>query len=210
MHDSQTDVAGEFLVLAYCEEPVADPNRVALTKRLTAPSFATAVCYPSRSGGHPRIFGMSLLSDIFGHVGRTVTAYAGDKALMLAAVSAAANVIVADGEVASEEFDTALHGLRADPVLVKGYDALMLETELYEGIARARTRLGRAENLRHVAAVADRPMSQRENVFLIAADVADQDGISGIEANALGEIAIALQVDGEALLRANPVRRPPV
>ena len=50
---------------------------------------------------------MSLLRDLFGHVGRTVTAYAGDKALMLAAVSAAANVIVADGEVAGPEFDAA-------------------------------------------------------------------------------------------------------
>ncbi len=78
---------------------------------------------------------------------------------------------------------------------MKGYDALMLETELYEGIARARTRLGRAENLRHVAAVAERPANQRENVFLIAADVADQDGISNIEAGALGEIAVALRVD---------------
>jgi tellurite resistance protein len=152
---------------------------------------------------------MSLLRDLLGHVGRTVTAYAGDKALMLAAVSASSNVIVADGEVAGQEFDAALQGLRADPVLMKGYDALMLETELYEGIARARTRLGRAENLRHVAAVADRPLHQRENVFLIAADVADQDGISGIEASALGEIASALQVDGIGLLRASPVRRPP-
>lgn len=57
---------------------------------------------------------MSLLRDLFGHVGRTVTAYAGDKALMLAAVSAAANVIVADGEVAGPEFDAALLGLKAD------------------------------------------------------------------------------------------------
>jgi tellurite resistance protein len=153
---------------------------------------------------------MSFLRNLLGHFGRTVTAYAGDKALMLAAVSASANVIVADGEVAGQEFDAALHGLKADPVLMKGYDVLMLETELYEGIARARTRLGRAENLRHVAAVAERPASQRENVFLIAADVADEDGISGIEANALGEIAAALQVDGGSLLRANPVRRPPV
>ena len=151
---------------------------------------------------------MSLLRDLFGHVGRTVTAYAGDRALMLAAVSAAANVIVADGEVASLEFDAALHGLRADPVLMKGYDTLMLETELYDGIARARTRLGRAENLRHVAAVAGRPADQRENVFLIAADVADQDGISNIEAGALGTIAAALRLDAVALLRANPVRRP--
>ena len=152
---------------------------------------------------------MSLLRDLLGQVGRTVTAYAGDKALMLAAVSASANVIVADGEVAGPEFDVALHGLTADPVLMKGYDALMLETELYEGIARARTRLGRAENLRHVAAVAERPVTQRENVFLIAADVADADGISNIEASALGEIAAALLVDGIGLLRANPVRRPP-
>jgi tellurite resistance protein len=152
---------------------------------------------------------MSLLRDIIGQVGRTVTAYAGDKALMLAAVSASANVIVADGEVAGREFDAALHGLRADPVLMKGYDALMLETELYEGIARARTRLGRAENLRHVGAISERPATQRENVFLIAADVADQDGISNIEASALGEIAAALRVDGVGLLRANPVRRPP-
>lgn len=152
---------------------------------------------------------MSLLRDLFSHVGRTVTAYSGDRALLLAAVSAAANVIVADGEVAGPEFDAALQGLRADPVLMKGYDALMLETELYEGIARARTRLGRAENLRHVAAVAERPVSQRENVFLIAADVADQDGISNIEASALGEIAAAVRIDGVALLRANPVRHPP-
>lgn len=152
---------------------------------------------------------MTLLRDLFGKLGRTATAYAGDKALMLAAVSAAANVIVADGEVAGAEFEAAMQGLRADPVLVKGYDALMLETELYDGIARARTRLGRAENLHHVAAIAERPAGQRENVFLIAADVADQDGISGIEASALGEIAAALGLDGRALLKASPVRRPP-
>ncbi len=152
---------------------------------------------------------MNVLRDLLGQVSRTVTAYVGDRALMLAAVSAAANVIVADGEVAGPEFDAALHGLSADPVLMKGYDALMLETELYEGIARARTRLGRTENLRHVTAIAERPASQRENVFLIAADVADQDGISNIEASALGAIAAALQVDGVELLRANPVRRRP-
>lgn len=152
---------------------------------------------------------MNFLRDLFGTLGRTVTAYAGDRALMLAAVSAAANVIVADGEVAGSEFEAAVQGLRADPVLVKGYDTLMLETELYDGIARARTRLGRAENLRHMAGIAGRPASQRENVFLIAADVADQDGISGIEASALGEIAAALGVDGRALLTASPVRRPP-
>ena len=149
---------------------------------------------------------MSLLRDIFGRLTQAVTAYAGDKALMLAAVSAAANVIVADGEVAGAGIRRRpCTACRADPVLMKGYDALMLETELYEGIARARTRLGRAENLRHVAAIAERPQSQRENVFLIAADVADQDGISSIEASALGEIAAALRVDGDRAAAA-PIR----
>ena len=151
---------------------------------------------------------MSFLKDIFGRLTQAVTAYAGDKALMLAAVSAAANVIVADGEVAGAEFETALAGLKANPILEKGYDTLMLEAELYDGIARARTRAGRAENLRHASALADRSQALRENVFLIAADVADQDGISGIEAVALAEIAAALGVDGDALLGASPVRRP--
>ena len=73
---------------------------------------------------------MSFLKDIFGRLTQAVTAYAGDKGLMLAAVSAAANVIVADGEVAGAEFETALAGLKANPILEKGYDTLMLEAEL--------------------------------------------------------------------------------
>ena len=64
-------------------------------------------------------------------VGETTKAYAGDERLMQAFVSAAANIIVADAEVASEEFATALAGVRAHPVIAKGYDALLLEGELY-------------------------------------------------------------------------------
>ena len=150
---------------------------------------------------------MSLLRDLFGRLTTTVTAYAGDGVLMRAAVSAAANVIVADGEVAGAEFETALAGLRANPILEKGYDTLMLESELYDGIARARTRAGRAENLRHVAGAAGRPAEQRESIFLLAADVADHEGIAGVEAAALAEIAAALRVDPAALLGASPVLR---
>lgn len=149
-------------------------------------------------------------ADLLDRLSRTVTAYAGDKELMLAGVSAAANVMVADGEVAGTEFETALAGLRANPVLEKGYDGLMLEAELYDGIARARTRAGRAENLRAVARIAGRAAEQRESVFLIAADVADHDGIAPVEATALGEIADALGLDPTALLRASPVRAVPV
>ncbi|GJD36622.1 tellurite resistance TerB family protein [Methylobacterium aerolatum] len=149
---------------------------------------------------------MSLVTDFFARMTRAVTAYAGDETLMQAAVSAAANVIVADGEVAGEEFHTALTGVLASPIIEKGYDALMLERELYDAIGRARTRAGRVDNLRRVAALAERPADQRESVFLVAADVADHGGIAEIERVALAEIAAALGVDMAALLAAAPVR----
>jgi hypothetical protein len=54
--------------------------------------------------------------------------------------------------------------------------------------------------LRHV----DRTLEQRNSAFLIAADVADYEGISEIEHTALNEIAAALHVDKAALLAASP------
>lgn len=152
---------------------------------------------------------MGIFHDLVGRFTRSVTAYVGDKTLMQAAVSAAANVIVADSEVDEEEVEVALAGMRANPIIEKGYDTLMLEAELFDGIARARSRAGRAENLGRVAAIADRDIDQRNGVLLIAADVADHEGISDVEHAALAEIAAALAVDKHALLQASPVRRPP-
>ena len=149
---------------------------------------------------------MPFVQGLLARFRQTVTAYAGDEALMQAGVSAAANVIVADGEVAGEEFETALTGVMASPILEKGYDVLMLEEALYEAIGRARTRAGRADNLRRIAAIAGRPAEQREGVFLVATDVADHDGIAEIEHVALAEIATALLVDKTHLLEAVPVR----
>ncbi|MCJ2054059.1 tellurite resistance TerB family protein [Methylobacterium sp. J-070] len=149
---------------------------------------------------------MSLVPDFLARFARTVTAYAGDEALMQAGVSATANVIVADGEVAGDEFETALKGVLAHPDVAKGYDALMLEEALYDANGRARTRAGRADNLRRVAAIAVRPAEQRESVFLVAVDVADHDGIAEIEHAALAEIAAALLVDKARLLESVPAR----
>jgi tellurite resistance protein len=143
---------------------------------------------------------MPFVQDLLARFRQMVATYAGDEALMQAGVSAAANVIVADGEVAGAEFETALTGVLASPILEKGYDVLMLEEVLHEAIGRARTRAGRAENLRRVAAVAGRPADQRESVFLVAVDVADHEGISGIEDKALTEIAAALIVDKAPLM----------
>ena len=143
---------------------------------------------------------MGVFQDFVGRFSQTMGAYLGDRALMEAAVSASANVILADYEIDEEEIEVALAGMRANPILERGYDTLKLEAELFEGIARARTRAGRAENLRFVAAIAERELAQRTSVFLIAADVADQAGISEPEHAALAEIAAALGVDKDALL----------
>lgn len=145
---------------------------------------------------------MPFIQDLLACFRQTVTAYAGDDALMQAGVSAAANVIVADGEVAGDELETAVTGVLASPILEKGYDVLMLDEALHEAIGRARTRAGRAENLRRVAAIAGRPVEQREGVFRVAVYVADHDGIAAIERAALSEIAAALLVDVDALLKA--------
>lgn len=150
-----------------------------------------------------------LVLDLLRRFHRTVTAYAGDEALMQAGICAAANVIVADDEVSSEEFATAVAGLQANPILEKGYDLLMLEDALYEAIGRARTRAGRVENLRRVAAIAGRPIEQREDAFLVAADVADHEGIAAIEDEALTAIAAALLVDKTRLLQAARVQPTP-
>ncbi|GJD50914.1 hypothetical protein OPKNFCMD_3663 [Methylobacterium crusticola] len=143
---------------------------------------------------------MSIVQDAFGRFKQTVAAYAGDEALMRAAVSASANVIVADGEVAGAEFEAAIAGLLADPILEKGYDNLMLAEELYDAIGRARTRAGRMRNRLLIEAVAERPLAQRQSVFLIAADVADFEGISPQEHDALDEVAVVLSLDKHGLL----------
>lgn len=143
---------------------------------------------------------MSILQDAILRFGRTIMSYAGDAVFLQASVSAAANVIVADGDIAEEEIESAIAGMRANPILEKSYDTLRIEQELYEAIARAKTRAGRIENLRQVQAIADRPIEQRQDVFLIAADVADYGGISEIEHRALDEIGASLQVDKATLL----------
>ena len=120
--------------------------------------------------------------------------------LVQAFVAAAAHVIVADGEAAEAEYAVAVEGLRESPDLDGAAAARELEVALRAATSRARTRSGRIENLRCVAAVAGWPMPQRRAVFLLAADVADVEGTSGIEERALAEIAAALDVNRTALL----------
>ena len=156
---------------------------------------------------------MSVVDQFLAQATRALGIYEGDEILIQAAVSAAANVIVADGKVEGEELQTALTDVLASQVIEKGYDLQSLDAALQEAIIRARTRFGRDENLSRVSAIADRPTEQRERVFLIAADVADHDGVAEVEHTALTQIASALSVDGVRLLRevvGRPDNDPPL
>ncbi|MEH3147912.1 MAG: tellurite resistance TerB family protein [Methylobacterium frigidaeris] len=144
---------------------------------------------------------MGLFQDALTRFGRVVMSYAGDTAFLHAACSAAANVILADAEIDEDEIEIALTDLGNNPILHKSYGVLKLEQELHEAIARAKSRAGRMENIRYVAAVADRPLEQRQDIFLIAADVADQGGgINELEHKVLDELAETLGLEKAALL----------
>ena len=69
---------------------------------------------------------MGFFQDALVRFNRVVMSYAGDTVFMQAAVSAAANVIVADGDTDDEEIEAALVSMRANPILEKSYDTLAL------------------------------------------------------------------------------------
>lgn len=129
-----------------------------------------------------------------------------DETVVRAVVAAAAHVIVADGEASPGEFRAALRGMQGSLGLNEVAPEGELETALVAAVQRVRTRSGRIENLRQVGAIADRSEPTRRQVFLLAADVAEVEGISAIEDRALAEIAAALAVDRTALLDARESR----
>jgi tellurite resistance protein len=158
-------------------------------------------CAELRAPAH-KDWTMGLFQDAFTRFGRVVRSYSGDTAFLHAAVSATANVIMADREIDEDEIETALSVMSANPILQKSYGVLKLEQELHEAIARAKSRAGRIENMRYVGAILERPSEQRQDVFLIAADVADQGGISELEHKVLDEVAETLGIDKAYLLGA--------
>ena len=88
-----------------CRHPALKLGRI-LTRR---PQYPPS---PAR-----REVGMSIFQDAILRFGRTIMSYAGDAVFLQAAVSAAANVIVADGDVAEEEIESAIsrHPRQPDP-----------------------------------------------------------------------------------------------
>ena len=143
---------------------------------------------------------MSLLEDVVSRFAKGVSGYIGDEVLMHAAVSAAAQVMASDDHIDRMEVETALVDMQADPALSKGYLDTTIEDELKAGIERTQTSSGRIDNLNYVKAIADRPLDQRNSVFLLALDVAAaHKGISQVETSVVSAIAEILSIDKASL-----------
>lgn len=143
---------------------------------------------------------MSFFKNAFAAAQRTVANYSGDAVFLNAAASAAANVTAADGSIDDGEIESAISGMRANSILSASYTPAKIEEALNAALNRAKTRLGRMENKRALEAIATRPVEQRQDVFLIAADVADEGGIGADEQKVLDDIAKILGIDGAKLL----------
>lgn len=143
---------------------------------------------------------MSILKNLKARLASAVTTYTGDTVFLKAAAAAAANVTAADGTIADAEVDAALAGMMANEVLRGFYTPAKIEEAVSNALNNAKTRAGRAVNRRDIEALATRPPEQRQDVFLIAADVADSDTLGDAERKALEEIGKALNVDAAKLL----------
>lgn len=143
---------------------------------------------------------MGFLANLLARAEKTVTSYSGDSAFLHGVAAAAANVTAADGQIDDSEIDAAISGMQANPIVSASYSASQIEDALTNALRHAKTRAGRMENKRAIEALMSRPSDLRQDVFLIAADVADDGGIGAEERKVLDEIANALNLDAKKLL----------
>jgi tellurite resistance protein len=145
---------------------------------------------------------MSLFKNFLANAQKTLTSYAGDKVFLNGVASAAANVTAADGSIDDSEIDAALSGMQANPIVSASYNSSQIEEALTAALTRAKTRAGRLENKRAIEALVTRDVNVRQDVFMVAADTADQGGIGNEERVVLADIGKLLNLDSEKLLAA--------
>jgi tellurite resistance protein len=143
---------------------------------------------------------MSFFKNILATATKTFNSYAGDSAFLKGVASAAANVTAADGSIDDSEIESAISGMQANPIVSASYSSSQIEEALNAALSRAKSRAGRMENKRNIEALMTRDVTVRQDIFLIAADVADQGGIGSEEQVVLNDIAKLLNVDGAKLL----------
>jgi tellurite resistance protein len=145
---------------------------------------------------------MSFFKKFLDTANKTISSYTGDKAFLAGVAAAAANVTAADGSIDDSEIDAAISGMQANPLVGASYNASQIEEALTAALTRAKSRAGRLENKRAIEALMARDISVRQDIFMIAADVADQGGIGDQERVVLAEIGKLLNVDDNKLLAA--------
>lgn len=143
---------------------------------------------------------MGFLDNVLGRAKEALTQLQGDKVFLNAAASACANITAADGVIEDIEIDAAVDGMMENKVLKGIFSPAEIQSSVQEALRRAKTRAGKLENKRFIEALSVRPVTQRQDVFLIAADVADDGGIGDAERKVLDEIAKELRVDARELL----------
>lgn len=143
---------------------------------------------------------MGFLSNLLSKAEATINSYAGDKTFLTGVAAAAANVTAADGSIDDNEIDAAISGMQANPIVSASYTSSQIEEALTAALSRAKSRAGRMENKRAIESLMTREIKVRQDVFLIAADVADQGGIGAEERVVLEDIGKLLNVDAAKLL----------
>jgi tellurite resistance protein len=143
---------------------------------------------------------MSFLSKIFSDARKVVNSYVGDDAFLKGVASAAANVTAADGKVDDDEVEAAISGMQGNPVVSASFNSTQINDAYTSALIRAKSRAGRMENKRYIESLVTREVTVRQDVFLIAADVADQGGIGDQEMVVLQDIGKLLNLDANKLL----------
>lgn len=127
----------------------------------------------------------------------------GNTDFLEATCAAAVLVAAADGDVSDEEIVAAIEGMQNNKALASAYNAAQIETEMMKQGKRAKTPSGRIQLKREITDIVAKDPSLREDVFMVAADVAYADGnVSDAERRALNGIAQVLSLDANKLLAA--------
>jgi tellurite resistance protein len=145
---------------------------------------------------------MSFFKKFLDQANATLASYTGDKVFLNGVASAAANVTAADGSIDDNEIDAAISGMQANPLVAASYTSSQIEEAFTAALTRAKTRAGRLDNKRNIEALVTRDVSVRQDVFMIAADTADQGGIGDQEKAVLLDIGKLINLDAEKLLAA--------
>jgi tellurite resistance protein len=90
--------------------------------------------------------------------------------------------------------------MQSNSIVSASFNSTQISDAYGLALIRAKTRAGRMENKRNIEALVARDATVRQDVFLIAADVADQGGIGPEEMVVLTGIGGLLNLDAKKLL----------